>query len=108
MHLIDKYFTTGSCNGTMRSENSTSSSAPSYASSRCIGANVSVSAIDKKTWVHILRSCGLTDEDMTHWHAQFEYDAPDAHHAFLFWLGITQDEALKIRRRAKHKTGKKR
>lgn len=73
-----------------------------------IGANVSVSAIDKKTWVHILRSCGLTDEDMTHWHAQFEHDAPDAHHAFLFWLGITQDEALKIRRRAKHKTGKKR
>ena len=62
-----------------------------------LGATDSISAIDKNTWIEILRYCGLTDEDMNRWHAQFEHNAPDAHHAFLLWLGIPHDEALEIR-----------
>lgn len=65
------------------------------------GASASGSSIDKNTWVKILHSCGLSEEDMGQWHAQFESDAPGAHHAFLMWLGISENEALEIRARSK-------
>jgi len=68
-----------------------------------LGSTKSLSTIDKEDWVGILRSCGLSDEDMMRWHMQFEHDAPDAHHAFLLWLGIPQDEAIEIRARSKRK-----
>lgn len=62
-----------------------------------LGSSDPISAIDKTTWIEILRSCGLTEEDMNRWHRQFERSAPDAHHAFLLWLGISHEEALEIR-----------
>lgn len=68
-----------------------------------LGSTPSISAIDKNAWVEILRSSGLSEKDMTRWHEQFERDAPDAHHAFLLWLGIPQQEALDIRARSKRK-----
>ena len=66
-----------------------------------LGASESVSSIDKDTWVSILRLSGLSNEDMTRWHVQFERDAPTAHHAFLIWLGIDEEEILKIRTKSK-------
>lgn len=68
---------------------------------RGVGSADSVSSIDKDAWVGILRSCGLSPEDMSRWHTQFEMDAPAAHHAFLLWLGISEDEAMEIRMRSK-------
>jgi DNA-binding transcriptional MerR regulator len=62
-----------------------------------LGTSESVSAIDKEAWVRILRVSGLSDEDMEVWHTQFERDAPAAHHAFLRWLGIAEEEILQIR-----------
>jgi DNA-binding transcriptional MerR regulator len=59
------------------------------------------SSIGKKEWVSILRSSGMDEEDMQRWHVQFESNAPDAHHAFLRWLGVSEDEALHIRKSAK-------
>ena len=43
-----------------------------------LGSTSSISAIDKNAWVEILRSSGLSEEDMVRWHEQFERDAPDA------------------------------
>jgi DNA-binding transcriptional MerR regulator len=62
------------------------------------------SSIGKKEWVSILRSSGMDEEDMQCWHVQFERNAPDAHHAFLRWLGISEDEALHIRKSSKIRT----
>ncbi len=67
---------------------------------RSLGASDSINAIDKDAWIDILRAAGLSDDDMSRWHAQFERNAPDAHHAFLLWLGIAEDEALAIRARS--------
>lgn len=74
---------------------------------RSIGATESISSIDKNAWVKILRSCGLSEEDMGRWHSQFEHDAPAAHHAFLRWLGIPEEEALEIRARSKRRRTKR-
>ena len=53
--------------------------------------------IDKDVWIEILRSSGMNRKDMQRWHAEFERNAPEAHHSFLRWLGIPEDEALEIR-----------
>jgi DNA-binding transcriptional MerR regulator len=57
-------------------------------------------AIDKNAWIEILRLSGMNETDMQHWHAEFEHNAPHAHHSFLLWLGIPEDEVLEIRMRS--------
>jgi len=52
---------------------------------------------DKANWVKILKSAGMDEAQMTAWHRAFEANAPDAHHAFLRWLGIGEDEIAKLR-----------
>lgn len=54
--------------------------------------------VDKETWVAMLRAAGMDDRAMARWHTEFERRAPEAHHAFLLSLGITDHEALLIRR----------
>jgi len=54
--------------------------------------------VNKEMWVQMLCNSGMSDKDMHHWHAQFEKNAPDAHEAFLQWLGIRPDEILTIRK----------
>lgn len=54
-------------------------------------------SIDRETWVQVLRSVGMSQEDMDRWHAEFEHNAPQGHHSFLRWLGIPEEEALAIR-----------
>ena len=68
---------------------------------RSLGAADSLSVIDKDAWVEILRSSGLNEKDMERWHAQFERNAPEAHHAFLTWLGISENQAREIRAKSK-------
>jgi len=57
-------------------------------------------AVDKQTWVEMLRAAGMDDGAMEQWHAEFERRAPQAHHAFLLSLGIAEQEALLIRNRS--------
>ena len=71
-----------------------------------LGAATAINAIDKEAWIGILRATGMSDDDMSRWHIQFERDAPDAHHAFLLWLGIAEEEALAIRARSKRRRSK--
>ena len=54
-------------------------------------------AVDKTTWVAMLRAVGMSDAAMDAWHREFEQRAPEAHHDFLLSLGITEEEAQKIR-----------
>ncbi len=52
---------------------------------------------DKAGWVKILKAAGMDDEQMDEWHRAFEANAPDAHHAFLRWLGIGEAEIAQLR-----------
>jgi DNA-binding transcriptional MerR regulator len=65
------------------------------------------SSIGKSDWVKILRSSGMDEEDMQRWHIQFERNAPDAHHAFLRWLGISEDEVRRIRKSSKRRKARR-
>ena len=53
--------------------------------------------IDKKVWVEMFQVAGFSEEEMHRWHMEFERRAPDAHQAFLQWLGIPERETQKIR-----------
>ena len=53
--------------------------------------------ITKEKWVSIMRGCGLSDEQMHRWHAEFERSAPAEHQEFLEFLHITPAEIGKIR-----------
>lgn len=53
--------------------------------------------VDKQMWVEMLRAAGMNDEAMKRWHEEFEHRAPEAHHAFLLSLGISEKEVRSIR-----------
>jgi DNA-binding transcriptional MerR regulator len=53
--------------------------------------------INKERWVEIMRTAGLTDQDMHNWHIQFEKMEPDSHQEFLESLGIEAAEIKQIR-----------
>lgn len=54
-------------------------------------------AVDKRTWVAMLRAAGMDDMAMERWHREFERRAPEAHQGFLQGLGISADEIRRIR-----------
>ena len=45
------------------------------------------SKVSKEEWVAMFRDVGLNEETMLQWHKLFEARHPDAHAAFLEWLG---------------------
>jgi DNA-binding transcriptional MerR regulator len=55
-------------------------------------------AMTKEKWIALLRSVGLSDEEMGQWHAAFERQSPAAHQDFLESLGIPAAEIRRIRR----------
>jgi len=56
------------------------------------------SAVDNEMFVEILRATGMDDAAMKQLHVEFERRAPQAHHNFLLSLGISENEALRIRK----------
>lgn len=54
-------------------------------------------AMTKEKWVALLRSAGMNDEDMRHWHIAFERQSPLAHQDFLESLGLDEAEICRIR-----------
>jgi DNA-binding transcriptional MerR regulator len=54
-------------------------------------------AMTKEKWVALLRSIGLSREEMGQWHAAFERQSPLAHQDFLESLGIPETEIRRIR-----------
>jgi len=56
--------------------------------------------IDQQAWIEMLRAAGMDEKAMRKWHSEFERRAPQAHHRFLLALGISEGEALFIRKRS--------
>lgn len=54
-------------------------------------------AMTKEKWVTIMRAAGLTEAEMTRWHAEFEKAAPEEHQEFLHFLQIRPSEIRAIR-----------
>ena len=57
--------------------------------------------ITKEKWVSIMKGCGLTEEQMHRWHAEFERSAPDEHQEFLEFLHIPAAEIRTIRAKSR-------
>ena len=55
-------------------------------------------SLDKEGWVAVLRATGLSDDDMSRWHIEFERLTPQAHQDFLESLGLEDDEIANIRK----------
>ncbi len=53
--------------------------------------------VTKDRWVEIMRSAGLSDDDMKNWHINFEAMEPEEHQKFLESLCISPDEIKQIR-----------
>ena len=54
-------------------------------------------AMDKATWVGLLRASGFSDADMDRWHMTFESNDPARHQRFLELLGLTAEEVACLR-----------
>ncbi len=49
-------------------------------------------------FVSLLRAAGMDDNAMKQLHAEFERREPAAHHTFLLSLGVSEKEAMLIRK----------
>lgn len=57
-----------------------------------MAANVTVSE-----WVDMFKAVGLDADARRKWHRLFEARHPEAHQAFLAWLGLSADEIAQVR-----------
>lgn len=53
--------------------------------------------VNVKEWVAMFQEIGLDHAQMRRWHKLFEARHPEAHQAFLEWLGIKPEEVDRIR-----------
>ena len=53
--------------------------------------------VTKERWVEIMQAAGLSENDMTNWHRNFERMEPEEHRKFLQSLGIDEEEIRRIR-----------
>jgi DNA-binding transcriptional MerR regulator len=57
--------------------------------------------ITKEKWVSVMKSCGLSEDQMQRWHAEFERFAPEEHQEFLEFLHIPAGQINTIREQSK-------
>lgn len=57
--------------------------------------------VTKDKLVGIMRAAGLTEEDMSRFHKEFERSAPAEHQEFLEFLHIGEEEIREIRRKSR-------
>lgn len=53
--------------------------------------------MDSQTFISILKSTGLDEKAMNHFHIQFEKNSPDFHQLFLEFLALSDEEIEHIR-----------
>lgn len=56
--------------------------------------------MSKSQWVELFESIGLTDQQMWHWHAEFESRYPENHQDFLEWLALPERDIASIREKS--------
>ena len=54
-------------------------------------------SMSKDRWTAIMRAAGMNDDDMHHWHCEFEAREPKAHQEFLESLNLDEEEIRRIR-----------
>lgn len=64
---------------------------------RTVRAGEEASGLDRQLWLLLQKACGLSEEALRRWHGEFERRAPEAHHAFLLGLGLSEKETLQVR-----------
>ncbi len=57
--------------------------------------------VTKDQFVAVLNEAGITDEQKHRLHAAFEARHPEAHEAFLQWLGLPADAVRSIREKSR-------
>lgn len=60
-----------------------------------------MSQLNVEQWKEMFQEIGLTEADMLKWHRLFETKNPQAHQAFLEWLGVDAATISKIREKSK-------
>ncbi|MEG3638776.1 MerR family transcriptional regulator [Magnetococcus sp. PR-3] len=65
------------------------------------GGNLVEKVMNKAQWVALMRSAGMSDEDMMTWHRAFEASSTTAHRHFLFSLGLEEAEVTMIQDQSK-------
>ena len=73
---------------------------------RTDGIDLPARSMNKRQWVKLLESAGMSDEDMWQWHIKFEHSMPAAHQDFLESLNIPPDEIKVIRKKSKNSSPK--
>ncbi len=53
--------------------------------------------VNVEEWLAMFREIGVDEEQSMRWHKLFESRHPEAHQAFLEWLGIKPKEIDRIR-----------
>lgn len=66
------------------------------------GAKTHMKTITKDQFVSILNEAGITDVQKHRLHAAFEQTHPEAHQAFLEYLGVPADQVVQIRTRSRN------
>lgn len=56
--------------------------------------------MNREQWIELFEASGLDDAMMQRWHVEFERRYPAQHQAFLEWIGLTSDEAMRVRKSA--------
>jgi DNA-binding transcriptional MerR regulator/SAM-dependent methyltransferase len=64
-------------------------------------AGLDAPGLDQSLWLSLQKACGLDKTALKRWHAEFECRAPGAHHDFLLSLGLSEKEAIQVRRMTK-------
>jgi len=62
---------------------------------------MTMKTITKDQFVAVLNAAGITDAQKHRLHAEFEARHPQAHEAFLQWLGIAPAEVRATRERSR-------
>lgn len=65
------------------------------------GGKTPPQALDGRGWVNMLETAGMSRTDIRLWHEEFERNAPEAHQAFLQWLGLSEREAMEVRKQTR-------
>ncbi len=58
-------------------------------------------SVTKDQFVAVLNEAGITDEQKHRLHAAFEARHPEAHEAFLQWIGLPADAVRSIREKSR-------
>ena len=58
------------------------------------------SNLSVEQWIDMFRAIRLSEEQMHHWHSEFEARHPESHQSFLEWLNLPAERIEEVRRKS--------